>query len=271
MITIRTKFLRKSDPTIYKIKPIGDVHLGSSYCDLRSFKKFLREDDDPYTFFFGIGDLFDAVVQTDWRYIPSAIAHGKRDDFIDAAVRDMCYLLEPYKDRIICLGLGNHEKTILKKANTNMVKRVCRELDVPYAGYSFFIDLSLIKVAKDGKRITKSHRVVIRAHHGWGSGSRTQGYPLTKYAHDIKNYEADVYCYGHDHRLMSDHMDVIVPCGDSIDARKKFICLTGTFLRTLSKTTDAAYGEEAGYPPAPVGGLTIKIKPERVGVKIDVE
>jgi hypothetical protein len=238
-----------------KIKPLGDIHWGNRYCDKNTLKAFL-EDSDDLTYFFGIGDLMDSIVVPDIRYSKHA-DDTESSTIIDEQVETLYDVLAPYKGRFVGLGRGNHEDVIIKKCGTDPVKRLCTLLDCTYLGYSGLV--RLIFKENEGRGRT----VVIRWHHGWGGGSRTQGADLTKYSNDVKHWQADIYLYGHVHRRQGDRIPRLGLVGEKLISRPKLIGICGTFLKTYSDSEDSTYSEVKGYPPVEVGGLTVNIKPTR--------
>ncbi|MFX0194514.1 MAG: hypothetical protein ACFFCW_00205 [Candidatus Hodarchaeota archaeon] len=236
--------------------------MGARACDRKAFKKYL-EDSDRNTYFIGIGDLYDSIVVRDKRYRKSS-DNTIGDAIIDEQVDDGVDLLMPYKDRIIGLGFGNHEDTILIKAGTDLTNRTCRRLDVPHLGLSGLRKL----IFREGSGRGRS--VVIYYHHGYGHGSRTAGGALTKYSKNIPNFDADLFLFGHDHQKDTKVFPRLGMVGDKLMSKDKRLCLCGTFLRTYLPGIEATYGEKHGYPPVPIGGTTIMIKPTREWVDINV-
>jgi len=260
---VTTKRIEYKYGQTFKLKPISDIHIGAKAFDRKAFKEYL-EDSDENTYFIGIGDLYDAIVVNDIRYEKSS-DDEEGDDIIDKQVNRGAKMLEPYKDRIIGLGVGNHERTVIKRCGSNMINRTCEKLGVPSLGYSGLF--RLIFREKTGRGRT----VIIRYHHGWGGGSRTIGADLTKFSRDVAYWDADIFLYGHVHKKQTDEIPRLGLKGEKLYAKPKVICICGTFLRTYMDTTDATYSEVCGYPPVAVGGLTLSIKPNGDWVDIKVQ
>lgn len=237
-----------------KIKPLFDVHYGNTNCDVNAVKKYLAEDNDNNTYIIGGGDLMDSIVVTDKRYRKSADA-AEGEAIVDESIDGVEKILKPYKDKIIGLASGNHEDTILLRANSDPTARLCKRLECKNLGYSGLI--RLIFRESDGRGRT----VTIRYHHGWGGGSRTQGADLTKYSKDLAYWDADIFLYGHVHRKQADRVPRLGLSGEVLVSKPKMECICGTFLKTYSKGIRATYSEKAGYPPVEVGGLVVNIKP----------
>lgn len=244
------------------IKQITDVHDGNTHCDIASYKRFL----DGESYYIGTGDIFDAIVVPDKRYSKGSDI-SPETDFIDEAIERQCDLLAPHRDRIIGLGLGNHESVALDRCGTNMIKRLCKRLGVPYLGYSGLLKLVF------SENNSRTRTVKVRYHHGWGGGSRTTGGDLTKFSKDMAYWDADLFLYGHVHQLKVDVIPRLGISGTRLIAKPKTMVIGGTFLKTYSDTTDPTYSEIKGYPPVPIGGAKINIKPNKnwVSVSTDLE
>ena len=250
---------------VIKIKPIGDVHFGNKYCDKNAFKSFL-EDSDDNTYFLGIGDLMDSIIVSDLKRYQKHSDDIAGDAILDSQIDGIYEILKPYKDKIIGLGRGNHEDTIIKYCGTDLMQRLCNRLECKYLGLSGLIRFMMTDSGARGRTI------IIRWHHGWGGGSRTQGADLTKYSKDTMHWDADIFLYGHVHRKQSDAVPRLGLSGEKLINKPKLIGICGTFLKTYSNTTSSTYSELKGYPPVEIGGITVNIKPREYGVKswIDV-
>lgn len=245
-----------------KIKPIFDVHYGHTLCDVSAFKKYL-EDSDEKTWFIGGGDFLDSITVIDPRYRKSIDAFGS-EEIIDEQVDGMFKLLEPYKDRILGLGIGNHEDTIVRKYSTNPMKRLCEKLNTPYLGFSYFFKVIL------SEKNSRIRTVLLKGHHGYGGGSRTQGADLTKFSKDMAYYDADVFLYGHVHRLQFDEVPRLGIAGNKLISKPKTLIICGTFKKSLSGDSTTTWEETMGFPPTRIGGAILNLKPTGTWVDITV-
>lgn len=244
-----------------KLKPLFDIHLGNRYCDERALKEDLSKIDES-TYIIGGGDILDSIITKDIKRYTKHSDATESDAIIDEQIDKAYHYLQPFADRIIGLGLGNHESSIVKYHGTNPIKRLCDKLGSTYLGYSWLIKLQLHENGSRGRT------VLVRGHHGYGGGSRTQGADLTKFAKDTAYWDADLFLYGHVHRKQSDEVPRMGIVGSKLVAKPKLIGICGTYLKTYSDTVDSTYSEEAGYPPVSIGGLTVSIKPRDQWVKM---
>jgi hypothetical protein len=246
-----------------KIKPVSDVHLGSKHCDLKALRAYLGEPDKQ-TYLIGLGDMMDCIIVSDSKRYRKSGDDFESEDIIGESVNRWDEILAPFKAQIIGLGIGNHEDNIVKRCSVNPIRLLCDRLNVPYLGYSFLLRVIMREAAGRGRTVT------IRGHHGWGGGSRTQGADLTKFSKDTAQFDADLFLYGHVHKLQYDTVPRLSLVGDQLTARNKHLVICGTFLKTFSGTTDATYSECSGYPPAKIGGAIISLKPSNDWVDISV-
>jgi hypothetical protein len=245
-----------------KIKPLFDIHYGNTLCDVNELKKYLADSDDK-TYFIGGGDFLDSIIVSDKRYRKSIDAI-ESEEIIDKQIYGLFKILEPYKDKFIGCGIGNHEDTIVEKCATNPIKRLCEKLEVPYLGYSWFFKLQF---SENGGR---GRTVMIHGHHGYGGGSRTQGGDITKFSKDISFYNADIFLRGHVHRLQSDEIPQLSIVGDTLVSKSRMLVICGSFKKSLSNDGSTTWEEKMGFPPVKMGGSTILITPNSTWCDIKV-
>jgi predicted phosphodiesterase len=252
---------------VIKIKPIMDLHYGASTCDVKAFKEYIKDRND-HTWFLTNGDLMDSILFNDKRYQRALDASEQKiDEVVDADIIDVYKLLEPIKDRLITIGHGNHEQTIVKKCGTNPSKRLAELLGVPYMGYSYWLRLLITR--KGGT----TRKVDFMISHGFGGGTRTEGGSLTKYSKAADRFDADVIIYGHDHKKNFTRYPILyldLSAKAKLIQKPKVVCLGGSWKKTYTNTTTASWEECSGFPPIEIGGITIEIKPQERGVSLSV-
>lgn len=153
----------------------SDVHWDNAHCDQNLFLKHLAQMKERDGYWMLNGDSL-CLMQGSWdpRKSMSACRPEHRvDDYLDAVIRTTVEAWAPYADRLLFVGVGNHESSILKKHNTNMVERLVQALKVAnpkctaVAGsYANFITFRCLH--RTDKTIGQP--VIMYAHHGWGGG-----------------------------------------------------------------------------------------------------
>jgi hypothetical protein len=251
-----------------KLMPLFCAHLGSANCDEKKLKQDIAvAAANPNHYLFGGGDLNDMVILADTKRYTKANDICPTDDIVDYQIDRAEEILDPMRGRIIGLGEGNHEEEIAHRCGTNPSKRLAKRLNTTYLGYSGLIRLQLSENGARGRTVD------IRWHHGWGGGgSRTRGYPLTKYSKDIAYWKADLYLYGHDHQKQDDRIVGFgIGARNTLCARDRMLVVCGTYLKTYTLTEYPTYGEKAGYPPVAIGCPTINITPNADWVTMSVD
>ena len=243
------------------IIPIFDAHVGNKLFDEPALRKDLKMADAPDTYIIGGGDIMDSVITSDIKRYKKSIDASEGDDILDQQINKAYELLLPYREKIIIMHEGNHEENITKRCGTNPMKRLCSLLEVPFGGYSSLLRLVFYRSDNNGC----SRSLIIRTHHGWGGGSRTQGADLTKFSKDMNYWDADIFLYGHVHKKQDDIIPRLGLVGNKLVAKPRIICLCGTYLKTFTLDTNASYSEVNGYPPTQIGCQTISILPDAHG------
>jgi hypothetical protein len=252
--------IEKRIPYRYGGEPVrmrisSDLHLGHVLSKPKLIKKFLEEDQEAFHLF--NGDLHDAVVTADTRRYRKAMDATHGQDIIDEQLDEATKIFEDVAKRgkIIGIGTGNHEQVISRKCNTNLTRRLCRRLEVPFLGYTSII---ILRLHENGARI---RTVRIRMHHGYGGSCRTPGGEFTKYAKSLTSWDVHAVLYGHGHQLGCRALSWTTISGKRLIRGLRWVGLTGTFMDSVAQGHQPSYAEEKDYPPAVIGGLIMEIKP----------
>jgi hypothetical protein len=263
----------------FKLLPISDIHFDGkgrkSVCDIAKLRKHLREQVDEKTIILGIGDWFGGILPSDVKRYRKDNDGAEGPDILDESIEGLAEELRPYKEHIYGIGDGNHEDSILTHCGTNLIKRLIKELGggILHLGYSGLLQLKFGIPSEERETTEKVRSLVIRYHHGWGGGSRTEGADITKFAHDVKYWQAQLFLYGHVHKLKLNDIEEGLMVGESnwkTIIKRMVVC--GTYQKTYSNTTSATYAEKRGYNPATLRHPIIYLRPERTsGVDVRIE
>jgi len=200
----------------------------------------------------GMGDMLDCIIPKDKRYDPE---DNKSYRTIDDMRDEITELLRPIKDKVLCLLMGNHEHHMQSDGYGDPIKRICKDLSIPYGGYSCYLKLT-------AKPKTHQRPLLMWLHHGWFAG-RKRGSKVNNLEDNLAYYDADVYLAGHSHDLWATRKSRIY-WGCSRDV---IFGNTGSFLETASTGT-ISYAERANYPPQKLGVLKITWKPKNGKVNV---
>jgi len=251
---------------------LSDIHMQSPECDTELLKRDLSLIDDK-TYIIGNGDWFDAIVLTDPRY--SKVSDKTHTDaIINECIFELRDLFEPYKDRLVGCGIGNHCWTFNKRAGVDPIGILCNLLGeegkpIKHLGYSAYLRLRFEH--ESGGQIKT---IYYYQHHGWGAGSTTEGYNITKYAKHSRNWKADIHAYGHVHERAFKELPPRIsmqPIACQWKTDKEYLVLTGSYLKTLNKEVHPTYAEVKGINPSPLGCSIVCLEITSNGIIITEE
>lgn len=229
--------------------PLGDIHWRTESCDEAALRDLVAWGaKEPDVRFIGMGDWWDSILPADPRFDAAS-------DFtmLDQLWAGLATVIEPIKDKLLALHIGNHEYELVKRGIGNPILKLCHEWKIPYGGYASFFRLV---AAKPGGE--KSNTLQIYAHHGWFAG-RKRGGKLNAMEDAAASYLADLYLFGHSHDTISSKRVVLTHHG----ARERAFVNSGTFMKTNTWNGPASYSERKGYPPTKVGTPRVEWYPWR--------
>ena len=211
----------------------------------------------------GVGDYADCITKNDKRFRMNGLADWvEPGNIVDSQRRRASQVLSPLVEQkqLIALGTGNHEESIHKFHDDDIVRNLCRDLKVPYAGYQAYIVLRF-----ERENSNERHQLLIHSWHGSGA-AQTEGARLNRLIRLVNEIEADIYLMGHLHAMTSHTPDRLVYRNGRIRSMKLAATLTGSWLKTYNQpeegeTLDPTYGEEKGYKPSRIGCPVLRIKP----------
>lgn len=148
-----------------QIVPIYDVHLGNPFCMEKEFISFIKETKEtPNRYLIIGGDLIENGTR-------SSVGDSIFEQTLTPAEQkeEAIHILEPVKDRIICLLRGNHEGRSKKDAGLCPMFDIAAKLGLEhlYRPNVAFIDIRLGDVTQVGYR--PDYTIV--ALHGSGGGA----------------------------------------------------------------------------------------------------
>lgn len=113
-----------------RILQVSDIHFDSLFCDREQLFEDLQYAVDTGSYVIMIGDIFDAM---QGRFDPRRNMEDVRPEYrtekyYDAIVDDAVEKLKPYADNILMISYGNHETSVLKNANTDIIERLANGL-----------------------------------------------------------------------------------------------------------------------------------------------
>lgn len=232
------------------VYPIGDLHVGDKAFGKVGLKKFLGYRDHilsvPNAVVFLMGDILNVAS----RNSKTNPFESNADEY-ERAVE----LFKPLaaESRILGAITGNHERRMHNEFGYNPMQPFCRELNIPYLGYSAVVRFRVGKRPEgQGNRYWQVYHGYF--HHGNGGGG-SLGNALNskvKLANIVEG--CDFYASGHDHQMVTGQKTVYVPGQSGMVLRKVTYVDTGSFLDYAD-----SYAEAAGMAPGKLGAPRIRL------------
>ena len=178
---------------------LSDLHWDNTKCNRDLLRRHLDQavqHDAPVLL---IGDTFCLMQGAyDPRKNKSALRpEHQTDDYIDAVINTAADWFEPYAKHIAVVGQGNHESSILKRMETDVVDRFCDALRqrggiTQPGGYSGFVRFHFSIHRK------RSSQTMFYMHGHGGGGGASRG--TTHFAKYQQQANADIFVSGHVHQ-----------------------------------------------------------------------
>ena len=255
---------------------ISDVHWDNPHCDRELLTSHLSQAKKKKAPIFILGDFFCAMQGAgDPRGAKGDIRPEHMvDDYLDSLVTTAADYLKPYADLIYLFGKGNHEMSVRKRKEVDLIERTCAILKsktwgaVPSGGYGGWVLFSTSwksrnpavaskQRAEGGK--TRSKLVRLAWAHGSGGGGPVTKGTIQASRRALYLPDADIVCSGHVHEswMMEFARERISNKGDIHFDVQTHIC-TGTYKQEYDDAGES-WHRQMGRPPKPLGGWWLSL------------
>lgn len=196
-------FVFEKNKDIKRFFLFSDLHIDSPLCDRKRLKQDLDMAVEQDAKILINGDVFDFLLFRDFKRSTPSNQANFDDDQIGVIIDDVFEFLKPYADRILGIGLGNHETSVIKYHHIDPVRMLIYKLEsecnvkISHLGYTGFIRFSFRR-GKSGSYKTYD----IWYNHGAGGGGKSKG--ILQHNDVASNYVADLYWMGHNHANIAD-------------------------------------------------------------------
>lgn len=257
----------------------SDRHHDSVECNRDLEREHLEEARRRNAYVLDVGDLFDAM---QGRYDPRRSYVGLRpeykvENYLDEIVADAARFYGEFADRILLLGRGNHESSILKNNGVDLTSNLVHRLNTDYGGhvqaggYGGWVRV-MVSIAK-----TQRESINIKYLHGAGGANAavTRGVIQTN-RQAVYLPDADVVVNGHNHEAWC------VPVPRERITQQGIVYQDLQYhIRTATYKNDYGDGAgnwhvESGKPPKPMGAAWLRLyysgrRADRPGHTIGIE
>jgi len=253
------------DKTV-KLAILSDLHWDNPYCNRELLKEHLDYCLEHNIPVFINGDMFCLMQgKGDRRGNKSDVRPEHAfNNYFDSIVESAVEWFTPYAHIIKLIGYGNHETSIIKHCETDVLQRFVDLLNykcnsnVTTGGYGGWIWFTF-------KHNDSRKSVKLKYFHGAGGGG-----VVTKGAINLTRalamYEADIFTMGHIHEnsARTDSKEVLFISSGRVEVKHKYIhsMITGTYKDEYNDGS-SGWHIERGAPPKILGGRILKIKVNR--------
>jgi hypothetical protein len=222
--------------------PLGDWHLGSEHCDIKTIEKQLEEiKHDKTARIILMGDLAETATK-------ESVGAGVYEQEQNAQQQMMRVknLLHPYRNIIDGVVTGNHEERIYKQSGFDLSLYLCQLLDLEakYMRYQGVVGYVI------GKR-----SFLVNVWHGAGGGG-SAGASLNKLQKQSEYVLADIYLMGHVHKRQVHTKQMMIP---NPRYEKKEVIMQYFVATGSSLDYENSYAESAGMSPSQKGFTKIRM------------
>ena len=217
--------------------PLGDIHF-DAHCNVKRLEKDIQTIKENGFYTVLIGDLFDVGFFNQIRSLE------EKEQTLNDAMRSLKALLNPIRDRILCVVEGNHDRRISKATGFDVLEELADDLNISYVRGQAILDLRVGQRSNNSRAGKFAYPIALS--HGYGGG-RTMGAKANKITHWIDTWEGiDLFVLGHVHSPMS-----IPKAKYNFDRRTGSIGMTQIRAIILSAYQERAlYSVQGLYPPS---------------------
>lgn len=247
-----------------KVLLISDLHWDNPKCDRALLKKHLDEALVGNNDILINGDLFCLMQGA---YDPRKSKGDIREEhnvanYFDAIINTAVEWFSPYAHLIKLIGYGNHETSILKRQETDIIERFVTllnykcETNIQVGGYGGWVRYQF----DDGSN-TQSYK--IKYMHGFGGGGAVTRGTIQHNRMSVNVEGADAIWMGHvheDYELTYTVEELTIR--DTVQLRDILMIRTSAYKEEYGDGSKG-WHIERGASPKPIGGRWLIIKPYR--------
>lgn len=231
---------------------------------LAAWKKAVLSGPSNYVLL--LGDQFEGT-RTSFRahirgYSKDRNSQSSIDTLVEREVQDLADELEPIKDRIIGVLMGNHYYEFCSSITSDQL--LCQKLGVPFLGCETGIRLDCKKSGKQ-RAILK----IAAHHHGGSSGGKTFSGDANSLHKFEQAWDADCYLLGHTHKTLAFQTAhrTIADRGEPQDTTRRRLFVRCGCMRSMEHdkaSSDEPYNPDypiqQGLPPLPMNWPEIHVR-----------
>jgi predicted phosphodiesterase len=189
---------------------VSDLHIDSPGFDKKLALEYFDEAVEKQARIFINGDTVSVILKNDKKRYMKSVDKYRNDNALNEITEEAIEFLKPYVNYIDVIGVGNHEVSIMKYHDYDIIRQVVMSLNkmrdknlepIRQGGYQGFIRLNFWHDGKSEKSAKRYYDIFYN--HGQGGQAE-----ITKGMIDIARREyidADLIWLGHKHKFIQDN------------------------------------------------------------------
>jgi len=242
----------------------ADWHWDNPKCDRELLEKHLKQAKERDAGVLVFGDLFCLMQgKYDGRRMKGDVRPEHNNaTYIDSVIDTFNDWIEPYKQNMTLVTYGNHETSILKHLETDVLQRMSAQTKIPLGKYDGWVRFVPNILTEDGRNADKPSATNLYYHHGSGGGGIVTKGVIQTNRRNAYIDNADILVSGHIHEawIMETPKESITSHG-TIQRKNVMHIQTGTYKEEF---TGSGWHVERGAPPKPLGSWWMRIYKDRV-------
>lgn len=249
-------------PTLF----CSDIHLDSIGCKRDILKKHFDEIKHANGLIFIFGDLLDVMGSYGDRRLqredidPQFIQHGRT--YLDMVAEYTIEFLKPYAQNIALISYGNHEKTINKFHNHDILRSIVwalnleQDVNIQLGAYSGWVFLRMKPSNSGSSKVCNIHY-----HHGFGGNAKRSKGMLDVQIEAMKYPDAHILVRGHTHQKWYDPSTArmrVTQKGRIYKDKIKYI-QSGSYVDGIGEGK-SGWPVEKNFNPTDIGGWFVDFK-----------
>ena len=244
----------------------SDLHFGAKGQDVKALERDFNKAKELNARIYINGDLFDMILHQDRKRYTVGSDKYNSDNNINLAINEAYDFLEPYANQIEMIGCGNHETSVQKYHNIDVIQQTVWSMnkafktDIKHGQFCGYIILKY-HWADSGQVRT---RKIFYTHGSGGSSEVTKG--IINVNRHMYNKTCDIFWQGHTHTklVLPSEWVLDVNRNDEIIKKERAAIITGAYSEIFSQY-DAMkegyilnFGEEKMRSLQSTGGIFMK-------------
>lgn len=253
--TLRPELTRNKDAWFLLT---ADWHWDNPKCDRDLLEKHLKQAVERNAGVMVFGDAF-CIMQG--RYDGRRVKGDIRDEhnnatYLDSVVDTFCEWIEPYKNNIKLMTYGNHETSILKHCETDLLQRMSQRTKIALGKFDGWV-----RIIPNLLSTNERHGKNLYYHHGSGGGGAVTRGVIATNRRNAYIDGADIIVSGHIHEawIMETPKESITSNGHT-ERKAVTHVQTGTYKEEF---TGSGWHVERGAPPKPLGSWWMRVYYDR--------